>query len=423
MYRHAEIEEELPPHRARPADAPHALEGVRVVDFSHFIAGPFAAMMLADFGADVIKIEPPGKGDDLRYYPPTDPALGRCSAPFLWANRNKRSVALDLKNSEALAAVRELVAGADVLVENFSGGVMERLGLGWEECRALNPRLVYCSISAYGRRGAHADRLGFDPVVQAESGFMSLNGHSEREGVRTTSSVMDIGTAMLACSTILAALLARGASGQGQYCEVALYDAAMVMVGIPPMQYLYSGVEPQRNGNTSTDICPSGVFRCADGSDFYLNCGNDLIFRRLCEAIDRMDLCEPDTFGLRVPRLQGRDRLDAILAQVFMAHPWDHWRARLRGRAVPCGEVRSIGEAVRSAETRERALVTRIPHASGHWVANVALPPRMSATPLADPVAAPPLGHHTKEVLRDVLGCDDGRLATMQAAGAFGPVS
>ena len=200
---------EFPRHEPRPPGAPTALQGIRVVDFTHFIAGPLATMILADMGADVIKVEPPARGDELRYYPPAVPGLQSQGGPFVWSNRNKRSVALDLKADDALAVVRELIAQADVVVENFSTGVMQRFGLDWEACRKLNPKLVYCSVSAYGREGPFADRLGFDPVVQAESGFVSMNGYPDRMGVRASSAVMDIGTAMMVSNAILGALVAR----------------------------------------------------------------------------------------------------------------------------------------------------------------------------------------------------------------------
>ena len=278
------LADEFPPYRPRPAGAPLALEGVRVVDFSHFIAGPLATMFLADLGADVIKIEPPGRGDDLRYYPPVLPELPDQGGPFLWGNRSKRSVALDLKNPQGLALARELALRSDVLVENFSTGVMPRFGLGPDELRAANPKLVYCSISAYGREGPFADRPGFDPVVQAESGFVSMNGYPDRQGVRASAAVMDISTAMMVSNAVLAALLARTRLGHGQVVEVGLFDTGLLMTGWAPMQHLLTGRAPQRTGNTSVDTCPSGVFDASDQS-FYINCGNSKIFQRLMSQV------------------------------------------------------------------------------------------------------------------------------------------
>ena len=413
------LEAEFPEHEPRPSDAPKALEGIRVVDFSHFIAGSFATLILADMGADVIKIEPPGRGDDLRRYPPVHPDL-KHGAPFLWNNRNKRSVGIDLKSPEGLQIVRELIATADVVVENFSTGVMQRHGLDYEACRKLKPEIIYCSVSAYGRDGAFADRLGFDPIAQVESGFVSMNGYPDREGVRALSPVMDISTAMMACNAILGALVARERSGKGQAIEVSLFDNAVLMTGYATLQHLFSGVDTQRFGNTSPDTCPSGVFQAEDAA-FYINCGNDKIFQRLMSrVIERPDLASAEVYATGPDRIRRRDELFAILGEAFAQKPWSHWQARMRAAGVPCGQVRTVGEAIRSPEARERKLVTRIPHPTTGWVPNVRLPIRYSRTPVADPVAAPAVGQHTGEVIREILGYDDDRLARLSEAGAFG---
>jgi crotonobetainyl-CoA:carnitine CoA-transferase CaiB-like acyl-CoA transferase len=414
-----QLEAEFPEHAPRPSHAPRALQGIRVVDFSHFIAGPFATMILADMGADIIKIEAPGKGDDLRRYPPVHPDLMH-GAPFLWTNRNKRSVAIDLKSEAGLDIARELIAKADVVVENFSSGVMKRLGLDYESCRKIKPEIIYCSVSAYGRDGAFADRLGFDPIAQVESGFVSMNGYADREGVRALSPVMDISTAMMACNAVLGALVARERSGLGQAIEVSLFDNAVLMTGYATLQHLFTGADPQRHGNTSPDTCPSGVFQAQDRS-FYINCGNDKIFQRLMShVIDRADLASAEIYATGANRIRRRDELFAILNEAFARHPWPHWQSRMRAAGVPCGLLRTVGEAIRSPEARERALVTRIPHPKLGWVPNVKLPIRYSQTPVVDPVAAPDVGQHTEEVLRGVLGYGDDRLKDCGAGGAFG---
>ncbi|HUN97635.1 MAG TPA: CoA transferase, partial [Bradyrhizobium sp.] len=402
-----------------PSHAPKALDGIRVVDFSHFIAGPFATMILADMGAEVIKIEAPGRGDDLRRYPPMHADL-KHGAPFLWTNRNKRSVALDLKLPEGVEIARELIATADVVVENFSTGVMERFGLDYESCRKLKPEIIYCSVSAYGREGKFRDRLGFDPIAQVESGFVSMNGYADREGVRALSPVMDISTAMMAGNAILGALVARERNGIGQAVEVSLFDNAVLMTGYATMQHLFSGANPQRQGNTSPDTCPSGVFQAKDCA-FYINCGNDKIFQRLMsQVIDRADLASAEIYATGPDRIRRRDELFAILGDAFVQQPWSHWQSRMRAAGVPCGQVRSVGEAIRSPEARERGIVTRIPHDILGWVPNVNLPIRYSRTPIVDPVAAPAVGQHTGAVLREVLGYDDDRLGRLAEAGTFG---
>jgi len=376
-------------------------------------------MILADMGAEVIKIEAPERGDDLRRYPPVHPDL-RLGAPFLWTNRNKQSVAIDLKQAAGLEVVRELIATADVVVENFSSGVMPRLGLDYESCRKLRPEIIYCSVSAYGRDGAFADRLGFDPIAQVESGFVSMNGYADREGVRALSPVMDISTAMMACNAILGALVARERSGLGQSIEVSLFDNAILMTGYATLQHLFTGKDPQRQGNTSPDTCPSGVFRASDHT-FYINCGNDKIFQRLMsQVLDRADLAAAAVYATGPDRIRRRDELFAILGEAFAKQPWSYWQARMRAAGVPCGQLRSVGEAIRSPEARERGLVTRIPHPQIGWVPNVALPIRYSHTPVVDPVVAPAVGQHTSAVLRYLLGYDENRLARLAQAGAFG---
>lgn len=413
------LEAEFPEHEPRPSNAPKALAGIRVVDFSHFIAGPFATMIMADMGADVIKIEAPVRGDDLRRYPPVHPDL-KHGAPFLWNNRNKRSVGIDLKSPEGLQIVRELIATADVVVENFSTGVTQRLGIDYDSCRKLRPEIVYCSVSAYGREGAFADRLGFDPIAQVESGFVSMNGYADREGVRALSPVMDISTAMMACNAILGALVARERTGLGQAIEVSLFDNAVLMTGYATLQHLFTGADTQRHGNTSPDTCPSGVFQAQDGA-FYINCGNDKIFQRLMsQVIDRADLASADIYATGPDRIRRRDEIFAILGEAFTRQPWSYWQPRMRAAGVPCGQVRTVGEAIRSPEARERKLVTQIPHPKTGWMPNVRLPIRYSRTPVADPVCAPEVGQHTDEVIREILGYDEDRLARLSEAGAFG---
>ncbi|KVQ61102.1 CaiB/BaiF CoA transferase family protein [Burkholderia territorii] len=412
------LAEEFPQPTSRPADAPKALEGMRIVDFTHFIAGPFATMLLADMGADVIKIEAPVRGDEYRYYPPAHPAEASVGAPYVWANRNKRSIALDLKSEDGRQVALDLIRTADVVTENFSTGVMERLGLGYEACRALNPRIIYCSVSAYGRDGEFADRLGFDPIVQAESGFVSMNGYADREGVRALSPVMDISTAMMASNAILCALMARERTGKGQAVEVCLFDNAVLMTGYATAQHLFTGDNPQRHGNTSPDTCPSGVFQALDKA-FYINCGNDKIFHRLAQQVlDMPELAADPVLADRNGRIARRKELFDILHDAFARHPWTYWRERMRAASIPCGEVRSVGETLRSAEVRERGLVTRIEHPALGWLPNISLPFRFSETPLCDPTPAPLVGEQSREIMRSVLGYREDEIERLVASGA-----
>lgn len=407
-------------HIPRAAGTPLALTGYRVIDFTHFLAGPFATLILADMGADVIKLENPGRGEEFRHFAPLHPDLPAQGGPFLWGNRNKRSVAIDLKNPEGLAVVRDLIAGADVLVENFSTGVMDKFGLGYATCQKLNPRLVYCAVSAYGREGPFSDRLGFDPIAQAESGFMDMNGFPDRDGVRTLSPVIDIHTATMACNAILGALLARGRTGEGQFIDVSLFDNAVLLTGYAAMQYLMTGRELPRQGNVSSDSSPTGLFRCQDKA-FYMMCGNDKIFQRLvCDVVSRPDLGEDPQLASRAGRMARRDELFSILNGIFGQRNWAYWQPLMRTAGIPCGDVRTMAQALHSAEASARGLVSRIAHPVVGWVPNVSLPIRYSGTPLADPVPAPAVGQHTQEVLRSTLGYDDERISALHLAGAFG---
>lgn len=337
----------------------------------------------------------------------------------MWTNRNKRSVAVNLKTEEGLAVVRELIRHADVVAENFSTGVMERFGLDYESVKKINPKILYLSVSAYGREGEFADRLGFDPIAQAESGFISMNGYPDRQGVRTLSPVVDISTAMMGCNAILGALLARHRTGEGQYIELALFDNAVLMTGYASMQYFFSGRDPQRHGNTSPDTCPSGVFESKD-KPFYINCGNDKIYHRLAaQVLERPDLANDPVFKDRNGRIAKRAEIFAILEELFKQHPWEYWQPRMRAAQIPCGEVRSVSAALSSPEAKARELVTRIEHPVVGWMPNIRMPFRMAGTPAVDPKPAPSVGQHTDEVLKEVLGYDAARLDALRATGAL----
>jgi crotonobetainyl-CoA:carnitine CoA-transferase CaiB-like acyl-CoA transferase len=410
---------EFPDHKPREKNAPLALEGLRVIDFSHFIAGPFATMILADMGAEVIKVEAPGKGDDLRRYPPLHPQLDQ-GAPFMWSNRGKKSVSLDLKSPSGVALAKALIKKSDVLVENFSSGVMDRLGLSEEVCRRENSRLIYVAVAAYSRSGEFSDRLGFDPVAQAESGFVSMNGYPDREGVRALSPVMDISTAMMVSNAVMGALLAREKSGVGQRVEVSLFDTAVLMTGYATMQSLFTNQDPKRHGNTSPDTCPSGVFHANDRS-FYINSGNDNIFQRLMtQVLERADVAADPIYATGPSRSQNREKLFGLMEEAFGKHPWTYWQKKMRSAGIPCGLVRTVGEAIRSAEARDHELVTRIDHPMLGKIPNVRLPIRYSSTPLADPRPAPSIGQDTADVLKSVLGYNDLQVKELADSGTFG---
>ena len=414
----SQLNAEFPKAVPRPAAASTALDGIRIVDFTHFIAGPFGTMILADMGADVIKVEAPVRGDEFRYYPPSHPEDATMGAPYIWANRNKRSIALDLKSPDGKRIALELIKTADIVAENFSTGVMDRLGLGYADCRAVNPKVIYCSVSAYGREGQFADRLGFDPIAQAESGFVSMNGYPDREGVRALSPVMDISTAMMASNAMLGALVARERTGKGQAVDVCLFDNAVLMTGYATAQHLFTGDNAQRHGNTSPDTCPSGIFQASDKA-FYINCGNNKIFHRLAERVLKMpDMAADPVFADRNGRIARREELFHLLGEAFSQHPWEHWRALMRSASIPCGEVRTVGEALRSPEAKERRLVSSVEHPDLGWLPNISMPFQFSDTPLRDPIAAPRVGEQSREILRDLLHYEASAIDGLLLKGA-----
>jgi len=278
----------LPVAQAHPA-APAPLQGMLALDFTHYVAGHLASMMLADLGGDRHQDRPPGRGS-FSHLPPADAVATAEGAPYLWANRNKLGMAVNLKHPEGKRAIDALLHRADILVENYATGIMDRLGLGYRTVQARHPALIYCSISAYGRTGVLAGRPGFDSVVQGESGFAEMNGYADRDGVRSASSIMDIGTALLASNGILAALFQRHSTGAGRHLEISLYHSALLMTGYASMQTLCSGTAPGCHGNTSPDTCPTGVFACKDAK-FFLHCGNTQIFQRLMtQVLQRQDI-------------------------------------------------------------------------------------------------------------------------------------
>lgn len=331
---------ELPGRAPRGEGVPTALDGLLVVDFTRVVAGPACTQTLADFGAEVIKIENPDGGDDTRAYEHAE--IGGESAAYLSLNRNKRGIVLDFNNPAALEVARELIAKADVVVENFSGGVMKKFGLDYASVAPTNPRLIYCSISAYGRKGDFALRPGFDPITQAESGFMSLNGFADGEPVRTGPPIVDMATGMSACNAILMALIARDRLGQGQQVEVALIDTAVSMTGFYGMAYLINGNNPGRFGNSPNGSPTVGVYRASDGP-LYMACANDRLYRRLVtDVLERPDLITDPEFAQRKARTANKEKLRGIIAGVFASDTLENWMAKMKKANIPVGYLRTV---------------------------------------------------------------------------------
>ena len=410
----------LPAHRLRPAGAPLALQGIRVIDFTRMLAGPYSTQQLADFGAEVIKVETPVTGDDSRHY--TTTALAGECAFYLSTNRNKKSITLDLKTAAGREVALALIAGADIVMENFSNGVMERFGLDYESLKAKHPRLIYCSISGYGRDEiTDVARRSYDGMAQAASGFMSLTGEAARLPMRTQVPMKDTATALTATSAVLAAVVARERLGLGQHVEVALVDVAMACLTMYGMAYLVSGQDMQRNGNRAPQTAPSDTYATLDGP-LFVTCGNDRLFRRLVvDALGLPELADDPAFATSVQRVKNNERLTTLLSAAFMRHKREHWIAKLAAAGVPVAPVLSVGEAFASSDVLRRAIASQIPHPTAGTVPNIRAPFLMSLTPAADPVAPPLLGQHTQELLSQMLRFDAVAIATLARRGAFGP--
>jgi crotonobetainyl-CoA:carnitine CoA-transferase CaiB-like acyl-CoA transferase len=369
-------------------------------------------MQLADFGAEVIKIEHPEHGDDSRGMKP--PEAGGESHFYLAFNRTKRSVALDIARPLGLEIVHDLAARSDVLVENFRPGVTARLGLDYATLSARDPRLVYCSISAYGYTSPLASRPGFDPVLQAESGMMSVTGEPDGPPLRSPLAIVDNVTAFYATSAILAALLARQYTGRGQHIDLSLFDCSVALLSNVGEWYLTSGTNPPRLGNSHPAAVPVGLFKTGT-RPLYLACGTDRLFTKLCRTVlGRPDLVEDPRFHVSTARARNREALFAILDAIFVTDTAEHWAARLEAEGLPAGPVRTVAEALESEEVRARDMVVTVEHPTAGPLRLIASPHRFSATPVVPPTAPPLLGQHTEEVLRTVLGYDDARITTLR---------
>lgn len=404
------------PETAAGATAPPPLAGVKVLDFSRIIAGPLCTMQLADLGAEVIKVENPDSGDDTRRM--TSPGVGGEAHFFLAFNRSKQSLALDLRTEDGKQILLDLLADTDVLVENYRPGVMKRFGLDYESLKDRFPKLVYLSVSAYGQTGPMWDRPGFDPVLQAESGMMSLTGEPDGQPMRHALSLVDTMTGLQAVGAICAALLAREKSGQGQQIDLALMDMAVASLGNAGLYYLCSGEQPKRAGNAHMTSTPTNLFRAKDGP-LYMALGTNRLFAKLCEdVLDRPDLVDDPRFREPADRLTHRPELFQIMEDIFKTKTRAEWMERMRH--LPAGPVRQIGEALESEEVAARGMVAEVEHPKAGRVRFIGSPLNFSASKLRPYEPSPTLGQHTDAILRDRLGYDDARIAAMRAAGAIG---
>jgi formyl-CoA transferase len=403
----------------------NALGHLRVLDLTRVLAGPWCTQLLADLGADVVKVERPGTGDDTRAWGPPylKDAQGKDTteaAYYLAANRGKRSVTIDLAHPEGQRVVRLLAERADVVVENYKVGQLARFGLDYATLAALNPRLVYCSITGFGQYGPHADRAGYDFIIQGMGGFMSITG--ERDDLpgggpqKAGVAVSDLMTGMYSTVAILAALAHRERTGQGQHIDMALFDVMLAMLANMNMNYLTSGKPPGRAGNAHQNIVPYQVFEAADGH-VVIAVGNDGQFVKFCEVAGCAELSAHPSYRRNADRVRNREEILAILAPIVRTRPVAFWTEQLEAAGVPCGPINNIAQALADPQVAARALRVDLPHPLAGQVPLVANPIKFSATPPAYDLAPPTLGQHTADVLRE-CGLDAAEIERLRSLGA-----
>ncbi len=402
-----------------------ALSHIRVLDLSRVLAGPWATQILGDLGADVIKIERPGAGDDTRGWgPPWMPDQkgqeSRVAAYYLCANRNKRSVTVDMAAAEGQDLIRQLVRQSDVLVENFKAGGLARYGLDYASLHALNPRLVYCSITGFGQTGPYAARAGYDFLVQGLGGLMSVTGRPDEEPgggpMKVGVALTDILTGLYAANAIQAALAAREQTGIGQHVDMALLDVQVACLANQAMNYLATGRSPGRLGNAHPSIVPYQDFPTADGY-MILAIGNDGQFARFCEEAGRPDLAQDPRFATNRARVEHRVELIPILRHLTTARTTAQWIQALESRAVPCGPINAVEQVFEDAQVRARGLRIEMPQTEACPVSLVASPIRLSDTPVDYRLAPPALGEHTVQVLEEVLGLTPDAIGALRDRG------
>jgi len=395
---------------------PGPLAGIRVLDLTRVLAGPYCTMFLGDLGAEVIKVEQPGVGDDTRLWGP--PFVGGESAYFLCINRNKKSLTLNLKSDQGIDLLRRLAGSADVLVENFRPGTMERLGLGERELGALNPRLIYASLSGFGADGPMKDWPGYDLIIQAWGGLMSITGMPAGEPTKVGVAIIDIVAGLMLGKAIVAALFARERSGMGQKIETSLLEAAVACLINAGSNYLVGGAIPGRWGNAHPNIVPYQSFATRGG---YLVVGvaSEAIWRRFCDAIGRSELADDPRFARNPQRVEHRQELLQILAGIFLERDTSAWMELLREAGVPCAPVQSIDQVFDDPQVVHRKMVTEVEHPTAGAIRLAGLPVKLSGTPASIRLVPPLLGQHTEEVLRTWLGIDSDSIARLKRNGVI----
>lgn len=393
------------------------LDGITVLDLSRVLAGPYCTMQLGDLGARVIKIEQPGRGDDTRAWGP--PFVHGESAYFLSINRNKESLALDLKHDRARPILDALLARADILVENFRPGTMERLGLGFDEIGRRHPRLIYCSISGFGQTGPRRAEAGYDAMMQAEGGLMSITGATDGPPFRLGVAIGDIATGLFAVQSILAALFARERTGRGQRLDIAMLDAVTALLTYQASILFATGAAPARMGNRHPSIAPYDTFPAADG-DFVLAVGNDDQFGRVARLLGDPGLASDPRFATNAARVLHNDTLRGILVRAFATRRREDLLHDLTGAGVPCGAVRGMGDALADPQVAAREMVIPLEHVTAGPIRVLGTPLKLSETPASVRTPPPTLGQHTDGILGTDLGMTSAEIQALRAAAVVG---
>ncbi len=393
------------------------LAGVRVLDLTRVLAGPYCTMMLADMGADVIKVEEPGKGDDTRQWGPPFTKSGM-SAYFISANRNKRSLTLNIKNKAGQKVLKDLIKQADVLVENFKPGTLERLGLGYKELKKLRKNLIYCTISGYGYSGPDKDKPGYDFIAQARGGLMSVTGPADGEPMRVGLAIADLLAGMYACNAITAALFARERQKTGQRIDISLFDAQVGTLSYVASNYLISGKPPRRYGNAHPNIVPYQSFKAADGY-FAFAAGNDLQWGKFCKAAGHPELVTNERFATNPRRVENRDELIPQLDNLFSTKRVDEWLKICEEAGVPAGPINTVDQVFSDAQVLGREMIIEGKLADGEPIRMLASPLKVPTNPVKLRYPPPALGEHTIEVLKKDLGYSKKAIADLKNENAI----
>lgn len=405
---------------------PRPLEHVRVLDLTRVLAGPWATQNLADLGAEVIKVERPGSGDETRTWGPPwlEDAQGhetREAAYYLSVNRGKKSITVDLSKPAGQRLIRDLAARSDVLVENFKVGDLARYGLAYDDLRGANPRLIYCSITGFGQSGPYAQRPGYDFLFQGLGGLMSITGERDDRGggpQKVGIAVSDVLGGMYASLAITAALTWRERSGVGQWIDLSLLDTIVAFTANQTLNYWCSGSVPKRHGNAHANLVPYQVFSAAD-APMVLAIGNDGQFAEFCRIARRPELAQDPRFRTNPDRVRNRDVLVPVVEEIVHTRPMRDWIAALTAAGVPCGPINDLRQVFEDPQVNHRGLRVEIPHPAGVPCPTVASPMRFSATPLSYEIAPPQLGQHTREILAGVLGLGNGEMDALAADGVI----